>query len=90
MPRLLVAILLLATVLCEEAYIEKYVSPCPGAISSNSGKSTYNEFLNKTFSQDRGLMKDCSVEYFKTVSDISKSGCTEEHKTCVVSQVLLR
>ena len=48
MTRLLVAILLFAAVFCEDKYIEKYVSPCPGAISSNSGKSTYNEFLNTT------------------------------------------
>ena len=90
MPRFLVAILLLATVLCEEAYIEKYVSPCPGAISSNATKSTYNEFLNTAFSQDAGLMKNCKLEYFEKIGDISSSGCTEEHKECVVSQILLQ
>ena len=87
MSRTLVAILLIASVLCKEDYVEKYVSPCPGAISGNS---TYNTFLVESFKKEGNLMMNCTLEYFKNVTAIGNSGCNEKHKECVVSLMLLQ
>ena len=84
MSRFIIAALLIASVFCQENYVEKYVSPCPGAISSDS---TYHSFLVKSFDKDGDLMKNCKIEYFSDVKSVADSGCKDEHNACVVSRM---